>query len=288
MAQCVGRSQRTGERCGRSAAAGASTCYYHGPATARAKAAPRGARAAGARDRSEPRALTTKVLSKRTWSDFEALFAVGTGWGRCACLFALDARRSTRGGTWAEQREVNLRTMRSLVEQGRSQGVLVYDAPTPIGWCQFVPREQLRFADETSSGADWYITCFVVEPGQRGHGVTAVALRAALQAISRKGGGTVEGRATAMAPGPPPKSERKDLHVEDDVLFWGGTAKVRYGVGVDGVGPVAALYRSPRSMHNAPLGGTVDLFRREGFEAVAVLPRAKSALADRIVMRRTV
>ncbi len=76
-------------------------------------------------------------------------------------------------------------------------------------------------------------------------------------------------------------------------MFYGGSAKVRFAVEVDGVGPVAALYRSRRSMHGAPLGGTVDLFRREGFEAVAVLPRPASGRAaltqpDRIVMRRTV
>lgn len=283
MAQCVGRNQRTGERCGRSAAAGADTCYYHGPRAA-----------AGAARRRTPSPgtnatrLTTKVLSKRTWSDFEELFAAGTGWGRCACLFALDAKRATRGGTWADQREVNLGTMRGLVDEGRAHGVLVYDEGTPIGWCQFVAQPHLRARDETTAEANWFITCFVVEPVRRGRGVTAVALRAAISAIARRGGGVVEGWATAVAPGAPPRSERKDLHVDGDVLFWGGTGKVDYGVEVDGVGPVAALYRTGRSMHGAPLGGTVDVFQRVGFRAVRVLPRGKSALADRIVMRRTV
>src|SRR5438105_3376757 len=138
MAQCVGRSQRTGERCKRTAPAGATTCYYHSQAGSQVKSAARRATEA------EPRrkAFTTKELSRRTCDDFETLFAEGTGWGRCGCLFALQARRSTRGGTWAEQREVNLRTMRSLVEQGRSQGILVFDAGTPVGWCQFVPNHE--------------------------------------------------------------------------------------------------------------------------------------------------
>lgn len=286
MAQCVGRSERTGERCKRSAAAGATTCYYHGPAGRPGSRRP--AQSKGRADAPGPRRFTTKVLSESTWNDFEALFAPGTGWGRCGCLFALDARRSTRGGTWADQREVNLGTMRGLVEQGRSQGVLVYDNGAPMGWCQFVPRDRLRFTEMAASGADWFITCFVVDPRYRGLGATATGLRAAVSAIERRGGGMVEAHATAIAPGPPPKPARKDLYVEDDVLFWGGVARVRYGVEVDGVGPVAALYRSRRSMHGAPLGGTVDLFRREGFEAVGVLPRPKSALADRVVMRRAV
>src|SRR4051812_46303398 len=143
MAQCVGRSKRSGERCKRAAAAGASRCYYHGPAAGQVRrvAARRvaDAESAGVAYKSGRTAFTTKELSKRTCDDFETLFAQGTGWGRCGCLFALDAPRSTRGGTWAQQREVNLCTMRGLVEQGRSQGILVYENGSPVGWCQFVP-----------------------------------------------------------------------------------------------------------------------------------------------------
>jgi hypothetical protein len=229
----------------------------------------------------------------RTCEDFERLFAEGTGWGRCGCLFALQAPRSTRNGTWAQQREVNLATMRGLVEQRRSQGILVYDDGIPVGWCQFVPQDELRFTNAAASGADWFVTCFVIDPRYRGLGATGVALRAAVKAIGRKGGGIVEGHATAIAPGPPPKSQRKGAHLDGDVLFYGGCAKVRFGIEVEGVGAVTALYRSRRSMHGAPLGGTVDLFRREGFEAVGVLPRPTSGQAaqfmpDRVVMRRTV
>lgn len=287
MAQCHGRNQRTGERCRRSVVGSASTCSYHDPTAIQAKEARRRSSSA-APPPSGGRTLTTKLLSTRTCDDFETLFSAGTGWGRCACLFALDAPRSTKGGTWAAQRDVNLATIRGLVAAGRSQGVLAYDAGAPVAWCQFVPRDQLRVATVAASGADWFITCFVVDPRDRGRGATGVTLRAAVKAISRKGGGVIEGHATAIAPGPPPKSDRKDLYTDDDILFWGGTARVRYGFVVDGVGPVAALYRGRRSMHGAPLGGTVELYRREGFEAVAVVPRAKSALADRVIMRRTV
>jgi hypothetical protein len=296
VARCVGRSRRSGERCKRSAAAGASTCYYHGPAAGQVKrvAARRvaDAESEGVAHKSGRTAFATKELSKRTWDDFEALFAEGTGWGRCGCLFALDAPRSTRGGTWAAQREVDLCTMRGLVEQGRSQGILVYGDGAPVGWCQFVPKDRLRFTNAAASGAAWFVTCFVIDPRYRGLGATGVALRAAVEAIGRSGGGIVEGHATAIVPGPPPKPERKGAHLEGDVWFSRGSAKVRFEVEVEGVGPVTALYRSKRSMHGAPLGGTVDLFRREGFEAVAVLPRPTSGRAafkpDRIVMRRTV
>lgn len=232
--------------------------------------------------------MTTRQLSRKTFDDFETLFAEGTGWGRCGCLFALDAPRSTRG-SWAEQRGVNLCTMRALVEQGRSQGILVYDGATPMGWCQYVPSDGLRSTRAPASGAAWFVTCFVIDPRYRGNGVTEVALRAAVNAIAGKGGGTVEGHATAVVPGPRPKAERKGTYIEDDVLFHGGSAKARFGFEVEGVGAVTALYRSRRSMHGAPLGGTYELYRRQGFAPVAVLPRRPSGqLADRIVMRRTV
>ena len=294
MAQCDGRSKRSGERCKRTASAGASTCYYHRPVEGRVRAGRVVDNQAKGVARKAVRAtFTTKELSKQTCDDFETLFAEGTGWGRCACLFALDVRRSSSGGTWAQQREVNLATMRRLVAQRRSHGVVVYDDRTPVGWCQFVAKDDLRFTDAAASGAAWFVTCFVIDHEYRGLGVTAVALRAAVTAISRKGGGIVEAHATAIAPGPAPKAERSDSHIDGDVLFHRGDAKVRFGVEVEGVGAVTALYRSRRSMHGAPLGGTVDLFRREGFEAVAVRPRPTSGRAaltqpDRIVMRRTV
>jgi GNAT superfamily N-acetyltransferase len=197
-----------------------------------------------------------------------------------------------RHRTWAQQRQDSLATMRGLVEQGRSQGILVYDDATPVGWCQFVPNDELRIATRAAAGAAWFVTCFVVDPRYRGHGVTGVALRAAIEAIERRGGGIVEGIGTAMVPGPPPKRERQDAHIDSDVVFSDGIARMRFRFEVEGVGPVTASYRSERSMHGAPLGGTVDLFGREGFEAVEVLPRPSRKFAefmpDRIVMRRSV
>jgi hypothetical protein len=252
--------------------------------------------------------FTTKELSKRTWRDFETLFAEGTGWGRCACLASLGARRASRNvaRTWAAQRTANLSTMRGLVEQGRAHGILVYDGGVPVGWCQFGPTDELPVTDDRASAGAWRITCFVADTSHRGHGVPGVALRGALEAIGTKGGGVVEGYPFAVAPGPPPKDEqwarlrrnpnatkeefgRALVHREGDVAFYSGSGLIRFGVEVEGVGPVAAMYRRGAQMY----GGTVDLFRREGFEAVAVLPRPTSPRArllapDRIVMRRSV
>ena len=296
MAQCGGRSERTGERCKSNGDRRArARAHYHreaaGQVSRHAAVGPSrkpwlARRVAGCSRR--------RMLSKRTCDDFETLFAVGTGWGRCGCLFALDARRSTRGGTWAEQREVNLahdararRTWPLAGDPGlrrRLAGGLV--SVRPEGRAALdrrgrgrrgVVRDVLRRRPSIPR-ARRDRSC-AARSGQRDQPQGAAASSRAMPRRSR--------------PGPPPKPERKGAHVEGDVLFYGGSAKVRFGVEVEGVGPVTALYRSRRSMHGAPLGGTVDLFRREGFEAVAVLPRPTSGRAalnqpDRIVMRRTV
>src|SRR5687768_2694030 len=146
MAQCAARSQRSGERCKRSASPGASTCYYHGPAAGQTKrvAARREALAESreAAPGSGALRLTTKELSERTWPDFETLFAEGTGWGRCACLAPADRVSPRVAPTWAEQRLANLDTKRGRVEQGRARGILVYHSGAPVGWCRFGSRDE--------------------------------------------------------------------------------------------------------------------------------------------------
>jgi len=73
MAQCIGRSERTGERCRRSAAAGATTCYYHGPAAA-TKVKPSRSRVDSGTNAATSRrpTFTTKELSKRMRRDQRA------------------------------------------------------------------------------------------------------------------------------------------------------------------------------------------------------------------------
>jgi hypothetical protein len=135
MAQCTGRRQRTGERCKRTAAPDGTTCHYHSAAVAQVNEIAARRRAAAASRVTQGRAaFTTKELSRRTWDDFEKLFAEGTGWGRCACLHQGQRASPKQARTWAEQRDANLHTKRRLVEQGRAHGILVYHAGAPIGW----------------------------------------------------------------------------------------------------------------------------------------------------------
>src|SRR5690348_1939288 len=154
-----------------------------------------------------PKEYSTKELSKQTWPDFEELFqkqgVVGDGWW-CWCthhhISSYSQNKQPR--TRAERAVRNRRQKEELVEKGCAHGILVYSKREPIGWCQYGLREELprldhtqnyrRLALEDSKDSLWRITCFVVDKQYRQRGVASFALRAALEAIKKKGGGLVE------------------------------------------------------------------------------------------------
>ena len=157
---------------------------------------------------SEASRYSTKELSKKTWPDFEKLFQkpgglLGPGVAGCWCMYNHRPRplpESKRPDPKA-RRARNRREKRDLVEKGRAHGVLVYSDGEPIGWCQYGPKEELprvenrpgyrKLAPEDSRGV-WRITCFVVDKRYRRSGVASTALKAALDAIKKKGRGRVE------------------------------------------------------------------------------------------------
>jgi len=147
--------------------------------------------------------FSTKQLSKRTWSDFERLFETHPAPGAYPCWCMHNHRsgvekRSNPRALWVRR---NHREKRALVEQGRSHGILVYSHGEPVGWCQYGPAKELPRIDnhpkyrKLASASDrtpWRITCFVVHKKYRRRGVAGTALKAALAAIQRQGGGLVE------------------------------------------------------------------------------------------------
>jgi GNAT superfamily N-acetyltransferase len=147
--------------------------------------------------------FTTKELSPETWGDFDRLFAPGTGWAFCACMFFQRGRHlpQTEFPGREAMRVQNRAEKRALVDQGRAHGILVYENGEPVGWCQYGPLEELpipgrrrvsRRIPSAGAGVQWRITCFVTQIRRRRRGVATVALRAALAAIRKRGGGIVE------------------------------------------------------------------------------------------------
>jgi GNAT superfamily N-acetyltransferase len=156
-----------------------------------------------------PVEYSTKELSKQTWPDFERLFlkqgVVGDGWW-CWCTYhhvsTYSSPENQQPRTRAERAVRNHRQKARLVEIGCAHGIIVYARGEPVGWCQYGPREELprvensqtyrRLALEDGTDRLWRITCFVVDKQYRRRGVASAGLKAALDAIRKKGGGIVE------------------------------------------------------------------------------------------------
>jgi GNAT superfamily N-acetyltransferase len=154
---------------------------------------------------SQAPAYTTKELSKKTWPDFVRLFSQGNGWDFCWCMHfhrACGLPKSKWLRTRAERGVRNRGEKRELIERGCAHGILVYANGEPVGWCQYGPREELPRIDNSrkyrglapQGGVEklWRITCFAVLKKYRRRRVASAALKAALEAIKKKGGGLVE------------------------------------------------------------------------------------------------
>ena len=144
-------------------------------------------------------AYTTRELNTRTLPDFERL---AVKQGECWCMYYQRPKPIGRKLSSTERRRINRNDKETLVRQGRSHAILVYEGKTAVGWCQYGSKDELPRIDAgrnyrkvgPSLVAEklWRITCFFVEKDYRGKGVSKIALKAALESIKKQGGGIVE------------------------------------------------------------------------------------------------
>ncbi len=151
----------------------------------------------------EPTGYLSRELGPDTWIDFERLFAKHAGVGGCWCMYYQRPQGySTKGFSAVERYEKNRRSKESLVDQGRSHGILLYDGDKAVGWCAYGLKDEFPRID---SGRNyrrlnlhdrdqklWRITCFFVDRDYRKRGVAQAALKATIDSIKKRGGGTVE------------------------------------------------------------------------------------------------
>ena len=107
-----------------------------------------------------------------------------------------------KGLTSADRSAKNKRDKKSLVDDGGSRGVLLYDGDNAIGWCAYGLKQEFpridngrnykRLSLKEDSERLWHIACFFVDRDYRKKGVAKIALKAALDSIKAKGGGVVE------------------------------------------------------------------------------------------------
>jgi GNAT superfamily N-acetyltransferase len=153
------------------------------------------------------RGYSTKELIKDTLADFEKLFETHPAPGAYQCWCMYNHRPSPLSENKKHLSSVkraarNRQQKRDLVEGGSSHGVLVYAKGEPVGWCQYGLEEELprignnrsyrKLATVGHTQRLWRITCFVVNRKYQKRRVASVTLKAALNAIRKKGGGQVE------------------------------------------------------------------------------------------------
>jgi GNAT superfamily N-acetyltransferase len=166
--------------------------------------------------------LTTRMLTPETWDDFAALVEANNGvWGGCWCI-GFHPEGVGHG------REGNRELKRRHVTRGTVRQVLVYDGERCVGWCQFGPPAEvatIKNAKAYEKGLaelpDWRIGCIFTNAKDRGKGVAAAAVAAALEEIKRAGGGVVEAYPEQTEERPPQRGAY--LHTGPEELY------ARYG-----------------------------------------------------------
>lgn len=254
--------------------------------------------------------LVTKELSLGTWPDYVKFFSQGNGWDHCGCTVWQGFRAPSDVRKWADKRDWNLELKCKLVARDLAHGILVYSDDEPVGWCQYGPKGELPLPkaerknllmeepdshrqpaalDASVSPADrvWRITCFCTRKDFARRGIAGVALRAALAAIRKRGGGVVEAFPVVLVPESDhrliaARQWRRELirlirqhgRLSDEVERYISSRpqikihprrNAQIPVSVKGIGDIIGT----GWVYGAMYPGTLAMFEREGFTPVA-------------------
>ena len=141
--------------------------------------------------------MSVEVLpaSPERWEDLAGLFGERGALAGCWCMWwRLPAAEFDRCAG-----EGNRRTLRALVEEGRSPGLLAYSGSRAVGWCSVAPRSEFGRVERSpkigpvDDRPAWSIVCFFVDRGHRRRGVAEALLAAAVEHAAAHGAELVEG-----------------------------------------------------------------------------------------------
>src|SRR5262249_527215 len=212
---------------------------------------------------------------------------------------------------WADRRDWNLELKYKLVASDLAHGILVYSNGEPVGWCQYgakgelpIPKAHRRtllmgesgslrgppatfHASASASDRVWRITCFCTRKDFARRGIAGVALRAALAAIRKRGGGDVQAFPVVLVHESNPrliaaKQARRELiglilqhgRFSDQVEQYISSRpevrvhprlNARVPVSVKGIGDI----NGTGWVYGYMYPGTLAMFEREGFVPVA-------------------
>ena len=140
--------------------------------------------------------LDIHPLTPDRWDDLVTVFDRPGDPRGCWCMFYRVRSRDFER-LWGQGARA---AFRQVVAEGPPPGLLAYRDGTPIGWVAVAPRDAyprilhspvLRPVD--SAPACWAVVCFYVVRGERGGGVAAALLEAAVDFAAARGARIVEG-----------------------------------------------------------------------------------------------
>lgn len=159
-------------------------------------------------------------LRPSLWPAIERLFGPNGACGGCWCMWW----RAESRKVWNQIRGAEAKkTFKSLVKNGVAHGILAFVADEPVGWCSFGPRrdfpslERVRAYKHNDTKDVWSITCFFIHRKWRRKGLARGLLRAALEAMQKRGVKTVEAY---------PSTTTKDGRRLSSGLAWTGPVKI--------------------------------------------------------------
>jgi GNAT superfamily N-acetyltransferase len=140
--------------------------------------------------------FVVRPLGADTWDAYARMMERHNGvFGGCWCTWF-----HTMPSEKTYDADQNRALKERLVREGRARAALVFDGDEAVAWCQFGTPDQLpnihhrkQYDAERDLEPDYRITCIFVDKKYRRRGLTAIALRGALELIAQGGGGVVEG-----------------------------------------------------------------------------------------------
>ena len=138
--------------------------------------------------------ISYSPLTVDRWADFERLFGANGANGCCWCTWwrLSNAEFNQKSG---EERKNILRT---LVQTGKTPGILAYVDGIPAGWVAVAAREEYarlersRVLARVDVAPVWSITCFFINKHQRRQGLMAGLIREAAAYARSQGAAIIE------------------------------------------------------------------------------------------------
>ncbi|MGN8027116.1 N-acetyltransferase family protein [Microbacterium sp. 22242] len=144
--------------------------------------------------------ITTKAATPTEWDDVQRALTGGGDGASCQCIWPVLRDKDWNKTTKAERTEM----LHDEITSGPPPGIVAYVDGEAAGWIRIGPRpSQTRLGytrnivaatqEPLDDGSVWAVTCFSVRRDQRGKGLNAALLKAAVDYARSSGARVIEG-----------------------------------------------------------------------------------------------